>query len=127
MEPTRSSPFQRTTKQHTIDTSIGNVPRGRVFRVNPEIVIENVKPIEKNANKRTHQLQEGDNKGKILNVSTHDPQIWNTLIDLQKGIVVIDYIKSYKDTDAETMYKYMKTFLEESAKALWEAYKFNFP
>lgn len=46
---------------------------------------------------------------------------------LWKGIVVADYIKTYKDTDAEKVYKYMETFLGESVKTLWEAYMSNFP
>ncbi|WMV49329.1 hypothetical protein MTR67_042714 [Solanum verrucosum] len=49
MESTSSSasPFQRTAQPHTIDTSTGNVPRRRVFRVNPNTVIENVRPMGK--------------------------------------------------------------------------------
>ncbi|KAG5598947.1 hypothetical protein H5410_030317 [Solanum commersonii] len=45
MESTSSSasPFQRTAQPHTIDTSTGNVPRRRVFRVNPDTIIENVR------------------------------------------------------------------------------------
>ena len=131
MESTSSSasPFQRTAQQNTIDTSTGNVPRRRVFRVNPETPItENIRPMGRRMPiEEPIRLQEGGSKGKILNIAAHDPQMWNTVIDLWKGIVVADYIKTYQDTDAETMYKYMETFLGESAKALWEAYKSNFP
>lgn len=35
-------------------------------------------------------------------------------------------MKIYQDIDAKTMYKYIKAFLGESAKVLWEAYKFDF-
>ncbi|WMV46062.1 hypothetical protein MTR67_039447, partial [Solanum verrucosum] len=112
MESTSSSasPFQRTAQHHTIDTSIGNVPRRRVYRVNPDTVTENVRPM-----------------GRRMPIAAHNPQMWNAVIDLWKGIVVADYIKTYQDADAETTYKYMETFLGESAKALWEAYKSNFP
>ncbi|WMV54601.1 hypothetical protein MTR67_047986 [Solanum verrucosum] len=130
MESTSSSasPFQRTTQHHTIDTSIGNVPRIRVYRVNPDTVTENVRPMGRRMPiEEPIRLQEGGSKGKILNIAAHDPQMWNAVIDLWKGIVVADYIKTYQDADAETMYKYMETFLGESAKALWEAYKSNFP
>lgn len=49
--------------------------------------------------------------------------MWNSVIDVWKGIVVADYIKtSQQHNDHETMYKYMETFLGESAKGLWEAY-----
>ncbi|KAG5616796.1 hypothetical protein H5410_016620, partial [Solanum commersonii] len=130
MESTSSSasPFQRTAQPHTIDTSIENVPRRRVFRVNPDTVTENVRPMGRRMPiEEPIRLQEGGSKGKILYIAAHDPQMWNAVIDLWKGIVVADYIKTYQDVDAETMYKYMETFLGESAKALWEAYKSNFP
>ncbi|WMV55061.1 hypothetical protein MTR67_048446 [Solanum verrucosum] len=129
MESTSSSAssFQRTAQPHTIDTSTGNVPRRRVFRVNLDTVIENVRPIGRRIPiEEPIRLQEGGSKGKILNIAAHDPQMWNAVIDLWKGIVVADYIKTYQDADAKTMYKYMETFLGESAKALWEAYKSNF-
>ncbi|KAG5628542.1 hypothetical protein H5410_000259 [Solanum commersonii] len=119
MESTSSSasPFQRTAQPHTIDTSTGNVPRRRVFRVNPDTVTENVRPMGRRIPiEEPIRLQEGGSKGKILNIAAHDPQMWNVVIDLWKGIVVADYIKTYQDADAETMYKYMKTFLGESAK-----------
>ncbi|WMV49054.1 hypothetical protein MTR67_042439 [Solanum verrucosum] len=123
-----ASPFQRTSQHHTVDTSIGNVPRRRVYRVNPDTVTENVRPMGRRMPiEEPIRLQEGGSKGKILNIAAHDPQMWNAVIDLWKGIVVADYIKTYQDADAETMYKYMETFLGESAKALWEAYKSNFP
>jgi len=121
MESTSSSasPFQRTSQHHTVDTSIGNVPRRRVYRVNPDTVTENVRPMGRRMPiEEPIRLQEGGSKGKILNIAAHDPQMWNAVIDLWKGIVVADYIKTYQDADAETMYKYMETFLGESAKAL---------
>ncbi|WMV32520.1 hypothetical protein MTR67_025905 [Solanum verrucosum] len=130
MESTSSSasPFQRTVQPHTIDTSTGNVPRRRVFRVNPDTIIENVRPMGRRMPiEEPIRLQEGGNKGKILNIAAHDPQMWNAVIVLWKGIVVPDYIKTYQDADAETMYNYMETFLGEFTKALWEAYKSNFP
>ncbi|KAG5629025.1 hypothetical protein H5410_000742 [Solanum commersonii] len=43
---TSASLFQRTSQPHTIDTSTGNVPRRKVFRVNPDTITENVRPIE---------------------------------------------------------------------------------
>ena len=52
--------------------------------------------------------------------------MWNTVIDLWKGIAVADYIKTYNETNPETMYRYMETFLGESTKGLWESLKENF-
>lgn len=75
MKSTSSSPFKRTTQQHTVDTSTKNVSRRRVFRVNSEIIIENVKPIGNRMSiEELIRLQEGVVK-KILNIATHDPQI----------------------------------------------------
>ncbi|XP_059277899.1 uncharacterized protein LOC132032130 [Lycium ferocissimum] len=84
-----SSPFQRITgEQYTVDTSTGNVPRRRVFRTAGE-PIDNIKPSGKRMPiEEPIILQEGGNKGKILNIAAHDPQRWNSVIDLWKGIVV---------------------------------------
>lgn len=91
-----SSPFQRTVYQHIVDTIMGNVPRRREFRVNPEVVIENVRPMGKRMPIEEHiQLKEGGSEEKILNIVAHDLQMWNTMIDIWKGIVVTDYIKTY--------------------------------
>ena len=42
-------------------------------------------------------LQEGGSKEKFLNIAAHDPQRWNSVIDLWKGIVVADFKKLYRD------------------------------
>jgi len=73
------------------------------------------------------KLQDGGNREKILNIAAHDPQLWNSVIDVWKGIVVADYIHHYSEIDAETMYRYMETFLGESIKGVWEAYKVAYP
>ena len=129
METTSSSsPFQRTNEQgYTADNSTWNIPRRRVYRQGDTPITE-VKPMGKRMPiEEPIILQEGGSKGKILNIAAHDPQRWNSVIDLWKGIVVADFIKNYTETDAETMYKYLETFLGESTKALWEAYKVEFP
>lgn len=95
---TTASPFQRTSQQQTVDTSTGNVPRRRIYRLNPdtEIKTDNLRPMGKRMPiEEPIRLQEGGNKGKILNIAAHDPQLWNAVIDLWKGIVVADYIKNY--------------------------------
>ncbi|MCF7184098.1 hypothetical protein, partial [Corynebacterium parakroppenstedtii] len=122
MESTSSpsaTPFQRTTTQHTVDNSTGNLPRRKVYRVDPttEIRPENVKPVGKRYPiEEPIKLQEGGNTGKILNIAAQDPQLWNPTLDIWKSIVVADFIKNFTETDAETMYRYMETFLGESAK-----------
>ncbi|CAN4081201.1 unnamed protein product [Withania somnifera] len=116
MESTSSTPFQRTTQAHTVDTSTGNIPRRRIWRTDPneEIKTDNIRPMGRRMPiEEPIRLQEGGSKGKILNVAAHDPQMWNSAIDLWKGIVVADYIKNYNETDYETMYRYMETFLGE--------------
>lgn len=60
-----ASPFQKITQQHTIDTSTENVPRRRVFKVNPEAAIENIRPLNKRIPiEEPIRLQEGGSKEK---------------------------------------------------------------
>lgn len=100
------------------------------FRINPEEEIkpDHIKPMGRRMPiEEPIRFQEGGGKGKILNVAAQDPPLWNSAIDIWKGLVVADYIKSYNETDAEIMYRYLETFLGESVKAAWEAYKVEFP
>ena len=80
------------------DNSTGNIPRRRVYTQGDTPIIE-VKPMEKRMPiEEPIILQEGGSKGKILNIAAHDPQRWNSVIDLWKGIVVADFIKKlYRD------------------------------
>lgn len=55
--------------------------------------------------------------GKILNIAAHDPQTWDTVIDVWKGLVVADYIRNISTDSPEEMYKYLETYLRESTKA----------
>ena len=62
-----------------------------------------------------------------MNIAAHDPQLWNSVIDVWKYPVVAEVWKNIpQETDPETMYKYLETFLGESTRALWESYKTNF-
>lgn len=134
LEPTSSSsasPFQQTNPNpQPIDYSTGNVPRRPAIRINPDTELrgDHIKPAGKRMPiEEPIKLQEGGSKGKILNIAAHDPQMWDTVIDLWKGIVAADYLRHYTETDTETMYKYLETFLGESAKATWESFKTNCP
>ncbi|WMV51946.1 hypothetical protein MTR67_045331 [Solanum verrucosum] len=121
-----SSPFQKTTPITPVEYTIGNLPRHRVYRQDPATEPEMVRPIGiRMPIEAPIKLQDGGDRGKILNIAAHDPQLWNSVIDVWKGIVVADYIHHYSETDAETMYRYMETFLGESIKGMWEAYKMN--
>lgn len=64
------------------------------------------------------RLQEGGNKENILNLATHDPQTWNTAIDLWKNLVVANYIQANQEPDIENMYRYLETFIGETTKPL---------
>ena len=91
------------------DESIDYKPKGRPY------------PIEK-----PYKFQ-GQALGQILNITSHDPQLWNSVIDVWKYPIVAEVWKSIpQETDPETMYKYLETFLGESTRALWESYKINF-
>ncbi|KAH0706048.1 hypothetical protein KY289_011124 [Solanum tuberosum] len=120
-----SSPFQKTTPITPVEYTIGNLPRHRVYRQDPATEPEMVRPIGiRMPIEAPIKLQDGGDRGKILNIAAHDPQLWNSVIDVWKGIVVADYIHHYSETDAETMYRYMETFLGESIKGMWEAILF---
>ena len=123
-----SSPFQKTTPITPVEYTIGNLPRHRGYRQDPATEPEMVRPIGiRMPIEAPIKLQDGRDRGKILNIATHDSQLWNSVIDVWKGIVVADYIHHYSETDAETMYRYMETFLGESIKGVWEAYKVTYP
>ncbi|WMV31140.1 hypothetical protein MTR67_024525 [Solanum verrucosum] len=123
-----SSPFQKKTPITPVEYTIGNLPRHRVYRQDPTTESKMVRPIGiRMPIELPIKLQDGGDRGKILNIAAHDPQLWNSVIDVWKGIVVADNIHYYSETDAETMYRYMETFLGESIKGVWEAYKVAYP
>ncbi|WMV41332.1 hypothetical protein MTR67_034717 [Solanum verrucosum] len=125
---TSSSPFQKTTPVLPVEYTIGNLPRHRVFRQDLATEPEMVRPIGiRMTIEDPIKLQEEGDRGKILNIATHDPQLWNSVIDVWKGVVIADYIHHYSETDTETMYRYMETFLGELIKGVWEAYKVAYP
>lgn len=72
---TSASPFQQTNP-HTqpINYSTGNVPRRRAVRINSDTEIkENIRPTGRRMPiEEPIKLQEGGNKGKILNIAAHD-------------------------------------------------------
>ncbi|WMV47320.1 hypothetical protein MTR67_040705 [Solanum verrucosum] len=99
-----SSPFQKTTSITPVEYTIGNLPRHRVYRQDPATEPEMVRPIGiRMPIEAPIKLQDGGDRGKILNIAAHDPQLWNSVIDVWKGIVGADYIHHYSETDAETM------------------------
>ena len=97
----------RPKPNQSYDESIDYRPKGRPY------------PIEK-----PNKFQ-GQASGQIL--KAHDPQLWNSVIDVWKYPVVAKVWKNIpQETDPKTMYKYLETFLGESTWALWESYKTNF-
>ena len=58
---------------------------------------------------------QGQALGQILNIAAHDPQLWNSVLDVWKYPVVTEVWKNIpQETNPETMYKYLETFLGES-------------
>jgi hypothetical protein len=53
----------------------------------------------------------------------NSPHSWANVLDVWKGNIVADFIENFQSVDAEEMYRYLETFLGESTKALWEAFK----
>lgn len=66
---------------------------------------------------------------KIFKYSRPWPPEVKLVINLWKGIIIENYrqyIQSNQEPGAETMYRYLETFLGETTKALWKAYKTEF-
>lgn len=56
-----------------VNTNTETIPRRREYRVYLEIAIENIESVGKRLPiKESIRLQEGGNKGKTLNITTHD-------------------------------------------------------
>ena len=99
----------RPKPNQSYDESIDYRPKGRPY------------PIEK-----PNKFQ-GQASRQILNITARDPQLWNSVIDVWKYPVVAEVWKNIShETNLETMYTYLETFLGESTRALWESYKTNF-
>jgi hypothetical protein len=68
------------------------------------------------------KFQNHKSDGAILNLVAHDPIDWPNIISLWKGLIVQKYIHNQHNIEnkVEDMITYLKTFLGESAKVLWE-------
>ncbi|KAG5590096.1 hypothetical protein H5410_040610 [Solanum commersonii] len=77
-----SSPFQKTTPITPVEYTIDNLPRHRVYRQDPATEPEMIRPIEKRMPiEALIKLQDGGDRGKILIIAAHDPQLWNSVIN----------------------------------------------
>ena len=128
---TSPTPFARNQLKEVRQNRGGNLPR-------PQAHYENrpnqsyYKSIDYRPKGRPYPIEkpykfQGQALGQILNIAAHDPQLWNSVIDIWKYPVVAEVWKNIpQETNPETMYKYLETFLEESTRALWESYKSKF-
>ncbi|KAL2465790.1 Uncharacterized protein Adt_41641 [Abeliophyllum distichum] len=117
------TPFDKTIKHEPFSYGGGFPPRGAYDTYNepPQdakfVARGSERPIE---NKVEFQSA---SKAHILNLTAHDPQIWNSVIDVWKNTIIGHYIRNFQDMEPLDMYRYLDTFLGESTKAMWEAYK----
>ena len=130
---TSPSPFIRTQPMGIRQDRGGNLPRPQAYYENkPKPSQSYDESIDFRPKGRLYPIEkpykfQGQVSGQILNIAAHDPQLWNSVIDVWKYPVVAKVWKNIpQETDPETMYKYLKTFLGESTRALWESYKTNF-
>ena len=65
--------------------------------------------------------------GKLLSLTTHDPQKWPTIIEVWSQMVARKYNQLVIQNTLVEMYSYFEKFLGEIARAAWEAYKLNYP
>jgi hypothetical protein len=120
MEASSSAPQTNTTQNTPLIYSTGNLPR-RPYNNIPQQEQYSPKgkrmPIEK-------PVQFGTiGEGQVLNLAAHNPQRWNEIIGVWKNKIAGDYIRNFTAQDPEEMYRYLETFLGETARAFWEAYK----
>uniref|UniRef100_A0ACD5W3H8 Uncharacterized protein n=1 Tax=Avena sativa TaxID=4498 RepID=A0ACD5W3H8_AVESA len=75
------------------------------------------------------QFQNTRNDGAILNLAAHDPIDWPNILSIWKGLIVQKYIQNQHNigTKVEDMLTYLKTFLGDSAKVLWEQWVETYP
>lgn len=65
--------------------------------------------------------------GRLLNLSTHDRQLWPSIIDNWAQLVARKFNEINENFTSKDIYSYLETFLGETARAAWEAYKKIFP
>ena len=130
---TSPTPFTKTQPMGIRQDRGGNLPRPQVYYENkPKPNQSYDESIDYRPKGRPYPIErpykfQGQASGQILNIAAHDPQLWNSVIDVWKYPVVVEVWKNIpQETDPETMYKYLETFLGESTRALWESYKTNF-
>ncbi|KAL2526673.1 Uncharacterized protein Adt_11727 [Abeliophyllum distichum] len=117
------TPFDKTIKHEPFSYGGSFPPRGAYDTYNepPQdtkfIARGSERPLE---NKVEFQSA---SKAQILNLTAHDPQIWNNVIDVWKNTIIGHYIRNFQDMEPLDMYRYLETFLGEITKAMWEAYK----
>ena len=116
-----STPFSRITQTAPVTLQGGNVPRIPIAASNGNE--RDVKPQGKRMplEKPIQFGVIGD--GQVLNLSAHNPQRWTEIIGVWKNKIAGDYIRNFNTMDANEMYRYLETFLGETARAFWEAYK----
>lgn len=74
-----------------------------------------------------HSPMNSANQGFILNLAAHDPQKWHSVLETwKKSVVNMTLKQSFSPDNAETMIRFMETFLGESAGAMWENFKSKF-
>lgn len=123
-----SAPPLRDTYERAddVDYNWGHIPR-RAFTDYRESHIEYKPKGKRQQFEKPIQFQTRSD-GLILNLSAQDPQTWTSVLEIWKNAVIYDYMKYNKqETTAEEMLRVLETYLGESTKAVWEAYKQTHP
>ena len=79
--------------------------------------------------KKPVQFQNTRYDGAILNLAAHDPTDWPNILSIWKSLIVQKYIQNQRNigTKVKYMLTYLETFLEKTAKVLWEQWVETFP
>lgn len=116
---------EMTEESSTVYTT-GNIPGPSYTRYDDNMA-EKYKSKGKRFIPETLDKKKLIDEGKVLNLTAHDPQLWNIVIDNWKNRVVNEYIRQQFVHTAEEMLLYLETFLGESARKLWEQWKVRYP
>lgn len=120
MHPVSSQPQQQIQVY-----SLGNLPRTTYSEY--RTCTEEYKPKGKRQPLETIDNTKLIDKVKVLNLAAYDPQLQESVIDIQKYKVIQHYVQKDFDHTVEEMYIYLETFLRETAKVAWKKYKEKFP
>ena len=111
--------YEDLPSQVPIPYELRNLPRPTYNEYRENKLVE-YKPKGKRYPLEIYDKNKLIDNGLTFNLTAHDPQLWNNIIDFWKYKVVRHYIQKEFDHTPSQMYQYLETFLGETARAAWK-------